>query len=256
MNKIKENKKLFATILIISLLAILLGSYAIYKNSSKTETADKIEKSEKLEKKAEKKLKEAKKSGDKEEIAKAEKELKEAEEKTEEVKNKKSASSSSASSSSANTSKSTSTASKSSTSPSSASSSTSNPTSKPKEKQKVWIVDKPAWDEVIYQPKYVDAVSVQFSNDPDVINSGNPLDYENSPYYERSQYNQNVWLFKKRHIRTDVEDCKNSYAYGIPTKDGYYVSAWADIDPILDPKGGREYLDTIHHPEQGHWEYR
>lgn len=248
--QIKENKKVFVIILIIFLIAILLGSYAIYKNSSKTETASKIEKSEKLEKKAERKLKEAKKSGDKEEIAKAEKELKEAEEKTEEV--KKTVSSSSASSSSANKSKSTPTATK----PNASSSSGTTSTSKPKKKTKVWIVDKPAWDEVIYQPKYVDAVSVQFSNDPDAINSGNPLDYENSPYYERSQYNQNVWLFKKRHIRTDVEDCKNSYAYGIPTKDGYYVSAWADIDPILDPKGGREYLDTIHHPEQGHWEYR
>ena len=146
MNKIKENKKLFAIILIISLFAILLGSYAIYKNSNKTETADKIEKSEKLEKKAEKKLKEAKKSGDKEEIAKAEKELKEAEEKTEEV--KKSASSTSASSSSANTNKLTPTASKPSTSSSSGATSTK-PSPKPKEKIKVWIVDKPAWTETV-----------------------------------------------------------------------------------------------------------
>lgn len=146
MNKLKENKKLFAIILIISLIAILLGSYAIYKNSSKTETASKIEKSEKLEKKAEKKLKEAKKSGDKEEIAKAEKELKEAEEKTEEV--KKSASSSSANSSNSNTSKATSTASKPSTSSSSGAANT-NPSPKPKEKQKVWVVDKPAWTETV-----------------------------------------------------------------------------------------------------------
>lgn len=141
MNKIKENKKLFIIVLIISLIAILLGSYAIYKNSNKDETASKIEKSEKLEKKAEKKLKEAKKSGDKEEIAKAEKELKEAEEKTEEVKK-------SASSSSVSTSKSTPTASKPSTSSSSGATSTK-PAPKPKEKQKVWIVDKPAWTETV-----------------------------------------------------------------------------------------------------------
>ena len=146
MNKIKNNKKLFAIILIISLLAVLLGSYTIYKNSNKTETADKIEKSEKLEKKAEKKLKEAKKSGDKEEIAKAEKELKQAEEKTEEV--KKSASSTSASSSSANKSKSTPTASKPSVSSSSGTTSTK-PSPKPKEKTKVWVVDKPAWTETV-----------------------------------------------------------------------------------------------------------
>ena len=148
MNKIKDNKKLFAIILIISLLAVLLGSYAIYKNSNKNETASKIEKSEKLEKKAEKKLKEAKKSGDKEEIAKAEKELKEAEEKTEEVKTKKATSSTSASSSSANTNKSTPTASKPSASSSSSATSTK-PSPKPKEKQKVWIVDKPAWTETV-----------------------------------------------------------------------------------------------------------
>lgn len=141
MNKIKENKKMFAIILIISLLAVLLGSYAIYKNSNKEETTSKIEKSEKLEKKAEKKLKEAKKSGNKEEIAKAEKELKEAEEKTEEVKK-------SASSSSVSTSKSTPTASKPSTSSSSGATSTK-PAPKPKEKQKVWIVDKPAWTETV-----------------------------------------------------------------------------------------------------------
>ena len=151
MNKIKGNKKLFIIVLIISLIAILLGSYAIYKNSNKNETASKIEKSEKLEKKAEKKLKEAKKSGDKEEIAKAEKELKQAEEKTEEV--KKSASSTSASSSSANKSKSTPTASKPSVSSSSGTTSTK-PSPKPKEKTKVWIVDKPAWAETVKEPIY------------------------------------------------------------------------------------------------------
>ena len=134
MNKLKENKKLFVIILIISLIAILLGSYAIYKNNSKTEKVSKIEKSEKLEKKAEKKLKEAKKSGGKEEIAKAEKELKEVEEKTEEVKN-------TASSSTANTSK-------------SSSSTASKPSPKPKEKKQVWVVDKPAWTETVQEPIY------------------------------------------------------------------------------------------------------
>ena len=139
MNKIKENKKLFILIVIISLLAVLLGSYAIYKSSNKDETANKIEKSEKLEKKAEKKLKEAKKSGDKEEIAKAEKELKEAEEKTEDVKK-------SVNSSTSNASKPSQVASKPSTNTSSSATSTK-PTPKPKEKTKVWIVDKPAWVE-------------------------------------------------------------------------------------------------------------
>ena len=219
MNKIKENKKLFATILIISLLAILLGSYAIYKNSSKTETADKIEKSEKLEKKAEKKLKEAKKSGDKEEIAKAEKELKEAEEKTEEVKNKKSASSSSASSSSANTSKSTSTASKSSTSPSSASSSTSNPTSKPKEKQKVWIVDKAAWTETVYKAIYSEGRTVYRATTWDNSRSGTFYSYEE----------MNQWFGE------DVG------SYQIDTEGSEFIGYDTEV---------------INHPEEGHWEYR
>ena len=174
MNKLKENKKLFAIILIISLIAILLGSYAIYKNSSKTETASKIEKSEKLEKKAEKKLKEAKKSGDKEEIAKAEKELKEAEEKTEEV--KKSASSSSANSSNSNTSKATSTASKPSTSSSSGAANT-NPSPKPKEKQKVWVVDKPAWTETVQEPIYSER-DVWYASNADNSKSAKFYSYE------------------------------------------------------------------------------
>lgn len=164
MNKIKENKKVFAIILIISLLAILLGSYAIYKSSNKDETANKIEKSEKLEKKAEKKLKEAKKSGDKDEIAKAEKELKEAEEKTEDV--KKSASSTSASSS--NTSKSSQTASKPSASSSSGATSTK-PAPKPKEKQKVWIVDKPAWTETV--TKYRNEQVTKYKCDDKLFNT-------------------------------------------------------------------------------------
>lgn len=166
MNKIKENKKLFILIVIISLIAILLGSYAIYKSSNKNETASKIEKSEKLEKKAEKKLEEAKKSGDKEEIAKAEKELKEAEEKTEDV--KKSASSTSASSSSANKSKSTPTTSKPSASSSSGATSTK-PAPKPKEKQKVWIVDKPAWTETV--TKYRNEQVTKYKCDDKLFNT-------------------------------------------------------------------------------------
>ena len=217
MNKIKNNKKLFAIILIISLLAVLLGSYAIYKNSNKNETASKIEKSEKLEKKAEKKLKEAKKSGDKEEIAKAEKELKEAEEKTEEV--KKSASSTSASSSSVSKSKSTPTASKPSTSSSSASSSTSNPTSKPKEKQKVWIVDKAAWTETVYKAIYSEGRTVYRATTWDNSRSGTFYSYEE----------MNQWFGE------DVG------SYQIDTEGSEFIGYDTEV---------------INHPEEGHWEYR
>lgn len=217
MNKIKENKKVFAIILIISLLVILLGSYAIYKNSSKTETADKIEKSEKLEKKAEKKLKEAKKSGDKEEIAKAEKELKEAEEKTEEV--KKTVSSSSASSSNSNTSKSTPTASKPSTSSSSGTTNTK-PSQKPKEKQKVWVVDKPAWVE-----NRVKAI------------------YESREVFEAS-----TWDNSKSAKFYSYEECDkwlDTVGEGMGGYSTYNENTLIGYD-----------TEEINHPEQGHWEYR
>ena len=216
MNKIKGNKKLFILIVIISLIAVLLGSYAIYKNSNKDETASKIEKSEKLEKKAEKKLKEAKKSGDKEEIAKAEKELKEAEEKTEEVKNKKSTSSPSASSSKASASKSTPTASK----PSTSSSSASTSTSKPKEKTKVWIVDKPAWVENRVEAIY-DTKEYFIAKNEDGSKSAKFYSYEEC----------DRWL-------DTVAEGVGSYEVGNEnTLIGY------------DTK-------EINHPEEGHWEYR
>ena len=217
MNKIKENKKVFAIILIISLLAILLGSYAIYKNSNKDETTSKIEKSEKLEKKAEKKLKEAKKSGDKEEIAKAEKELKEAEEKTEEVKNKKSTSSPSVSSSNASTSKSTPTASKPSTNSSSGATSTSKPSPKPKEKTKVWIVDKPAWTENIVTPTYS----------------------EKTTWYVVTQDGKSTKCYSEYEAQTLCAETD-------------YSSYYEDTERTLTGYDTEE----INHPEEGHWEYR
>lgn len=217
MNKIKENKKLFILIVIISLLAILLGSYAIYKSNNKTEIAAKIEKSEKLEKKAEKKLKEAKKSGNKEEIAKAEKELKEAEEKTEEVKSKKSTSSPSATSSNASTSKSTPTTSKPSTSSSSATSNTK-PAPKPKEKQKVWIVDKPAWTETVKEPIY---------STRDVFYASSWDDSEQATFYSLDECQKWLSKFDGGGYQIDTEQ----YISGYNTK-------------------------TINHPEEGHYEYR
>lgn len=216
MNKIKENKKVFAIILIISLLAILLGSYAIYKNSNKGETANKIEKSEKLEKKAEKKLKEAKKSGDKEAIAKAEKELKEAEEKTEEVKNKKSTSSPSGNSSNASTSKSTPSASKPSTNSSSGTTSSSKPSPKPKEKKKVWIVDKAAWTETV----------TKYRNE------------QVTKYYYGGQY---------------FDDYDSGYA--VYLQDAMDGSPKGNLGPVTVTVQV-PYTETIYHSEEGHWEYR
>ena len=220
MNKIKGNKKLFVVIVIISLLAILLGSYAIYKNSNKEEMTSKIEKSEKLEKKAEKKLEEAKKSGDKEEIAKAEKELKEAEEKTEEVKNKKSTSSPSASSSSASSSKPSSEAvAKPSTSSSSGAISTK-PAPRQKEKTKVWIVDKPAWTETVQEPIY---------SERNVWYASNADNSKQATFYSYEECDR--WLDTVAEGMGGYQKTTEDYISGYNTK-------------------------TIRHPEEGHWEYR
>ena len=222
MNKIKENKKVFAIILIIFLIAILLGSYAIYKNSSKTETASKIEKSEKLEKKAEKKLKEEKKSGDKEEIAKAEKELKEAEKKTEEVKNKKSTSSPSASSSNSSTSKPSSTATKPSTNSSSGATSTK-PAPKPKEKKQVWVVDKPAWTETV------------------------------TKYRTETKYRPTWWTYGNgtTKIHYSEEEAYNLYINDTTGEHASWGNGEDEAYTVQVP-----YTETINHPEQGHPEYR
>ena len=215
--QIKENKKVFVIILIIFLIAILLGSYAIYKNSSKTETASKIEKSEKLEKKAERKLKEAKKSGDKEEIAKAEKELKEAEEKTEEVKK-------SVNSSTSNASKPSQVASKPSTNTSSSAISTSKPSSKPKEKTKVWIVDKPAWTETVTKTR----TETKYRPTWWINVNGSHLVF----YSEAAQ--------EAKLDELDSQGIPSSWGNG--EDEAYTVQV--------------PYTETITHPEQGHWEYR
>ena len=216
MNKIKEKKKLFIIVLILSLIAILLGSYAIYKNSNKDETANKIEKSEKLEKKAEKKLEEAKKSGDKEEIKKAEKELKEAEEKTEEIKKDKTGNSSKATNASTNK-PSSSTATKPSTNSSSGATSTK-PAPKPKEKKKVWIVDKPAWTETVKEPIY---------STRDVFYASSWDNSEQATFYSLEECQK--WLSKF-----------DGGGYQIDTEE--YISGYN--------------TRAINHPEQGHWEYR
>lgn len=217
MNKIKGNKKTFILIVIISLLAVLLGSYAIYKNSNKDETANKIEKSEELEKKAEKKLKEAKKSGDKEEIAKAEKELKEAEEKTEEIKKEKTGNSSKMTS--ANTSKSTPTATKPSTSSSSGASSTK-PAPKPKEKKQVWVVDKAAWTETVKEPIY---------SERNVWYASNADNSKQATFYSYEECDR--WLDTVGEGMGGYQKTTEEYISGYNTR-------------------------TINHPEEGHWEYR
>lgn len=147
MNKLKENKKLFVIILIISLIAILLGSYAIYKNSYKTE---KTANSEKVVDKL------TSKNTDLSKVTKVEGRLidKTTGKSVKGVKLVKNSGKTSESGNgevtvkSENTSKSTPTASKPSTNSSSGATGTK-PAPKPKEKTKVWIVDKPAWTETV-----------------------------------------------------------------------------------------------------------
>lgn len=217
MNKLKENKKLFAIILIISLIAILLGSYAIYKNSYKTEKTAKFEK-------VVNKL--TSKNTDLSKVTKVEGRLidKTTGKSVKGVKLVKNSGKTSGSGNeitlkSENTSKSTPTATKPSTSSSSGAANTK-PSPKPKEKTKVWIVDKPAWTETVTKTR------------------------------TETKYRTTWWgRLRDGSIKTfySEEEVYNAY--------GDTVVAWGDGEDeaytVQVP-----YTETINHPEEGHWEYR
>lgn len=209
----KENKKK-AISLIIGLLLIFGGIvYIAVSNSDAKEaknvkvSAKNIKEIKKDKKDAKKELEKAKKSGDKEEIEKAEKKLETIEKKEE----------ASTIASSGKSSKTPSAASK----PSSSSASgTSKPAPKPKSKQKVWIVDKPAWTETVKEPIYS----------------------------TRDVFRATTWDNSKQATFYSLEDCDNWLttvgegvgSYQIDTEE--YISGYN--------------TKTINHPEQGHWEYR
>lgn len=102
---------------------------------------------------------------------------------------------------------------------SSASSSTTAPTQKPK--QKVWIVDKPAWTETIQVPNYKSVLMVRVQ----------------------------TWTMGIQ-IMTDDEFTACNAMDPIPAKcDG----SWSQFTETVQDG----YLtQTVNHPEEGHWEWR
>lgn len=209
----KENKKK-AISLIIGLLLIFGGIvYIAVSNGNAKEdknvkvSAKNIKEIKKDKKDAKAELEKAKKSGDKEEIEKAEKKLETIEKKEE-------------ASSIASSGKSNKTPSAASKPSSSSSSGTSKPAPKPKSKQKVWIVDKPAWTETVKEPIYSER-SVWYASNWDNSKSAKFYSYEEC----------DRWL-----------DTVAEGAGGYQETTGEYISGYN--------------TKTINHPAQGHWEYR
>ena len=210
MNKIKENKKVFAIILIISLIAILLGSYAIYKNSYKTEKTAKSEKYvDKL----------TSTNADVSKLTKVEGKLID---KTtgkpakgvKLVKNSGKSSNGEIAVKSENTGNGTKPSVKPVAKPETKPSAPSTP--KPKEKQRIWIVDKAAWTETV--TKYRNEQVTKYTCGGKIFD-----DYD-------SGYEYLIWC-------TDNGiECGNLG----PTTVTVQVP----------------YTETINHPEQGHYEYR
>lgn len=102
---------------------------------------------------------------------------------------------------------------------SSASSSTTAPTQKPK--QKVWIVDKPAWTETIQVPNYKSVLMVRVQT-----------------------WTMGIQIMTDEEFQTCVamdptpEKCRGSWSqFTENVQDGYLTQ-------------------TINHPEEGHWEWR
>ena len=208
----KENKKK-AISLIIGLLLIFGGIvYIAVSNSDAKDaktvkvSAKNIKEIRKDKKDAKKELEKAKKSGDKEEIEKAEKKLETIEKKEE-------------ASSIASSGKSNKTPSAASKPSSSSASGTSKPAPKPKSKQKVWIVDKPAWTETV--TKYRNEQVTKYECESEI---GNKI---------FNTYDEGFAFYS---------DCGDK---GI----------LCNLHPI-NVVEKQPYTETITHPEQGHWEYR
>lgn len=102
---------------------------------------------------------------------------------------------------------------------SSASSSTTAPTQKPK--QKVWIVDKPAWTETIQTPNYKTVIMVRVQT-----------------------WTMGIQIMTREEFTAcnamdpTPERCRGSWSeFGESVQDGYLTQ-------------------TVNHPEEGHWEWR
>lgn len=87
--------------------------------------------------------------------------------------------------------------------------------SAPAPKPKRWVVDKPAWDEEVRQPVYVNTWWCR-------LEDGTMLTF----YSEQEAYNYYM----------------NNFC------------SWGTGDRVLDPSGATEVVGYIHHDEVGHWE--
>lgn len=211
--KIKKKELAIGIVAIVLITAIGIA-YGISKPGSTTDEPKKIEKT--VKKKVKKKVKTTGIKSDKAEDKKsdAKSDVKAEDEKKEESGEKISKSDNNGTKSSSSTKSSTSNSSIS--SHSNSASSGSAPAPKPKR----WVVDKPAWDEEVRQPVYVNTWWIKL------------IDGTIKTYY-----NKNEWI-----------NAHNNYDdNGIP-------HSWGNGERVPDPSGATEVVGYIHHDEVGHWE--
>lgn len=209
--KIKK-KELIIGIVAIILIATVGTIYGLSKSGGTTDEPKKIEKTAKKEDK--KKVKTAGVKSGKAEDKKTDtkSDVKAEDEKKEEIGEKvgKSENNSTKPSSSARSSTS-------SINPPSHNSSSSSGTA-PAPKPKRWVVDKPAWDEEVRQPVYVNTWWVKF------------VDGTTKIYYNEAE------AYSLYRDRPDI------------------VDSWGTGERVADPSGATEVVGYIPHAEVGHWE--
>ena len=204
-----KKKEFIIGIVAIVLIAAIGIAYSLSKAGSKTDEPKKIEKTAKKEDNKKVKTARDKASKAEDEKTNAKSDVKSEDEKkndgTEkavksEIEGSKASSSAKSSSSSAST-------------PSHSSSSSSGTAPAPKPKR--WVVDKPAWDEEVRQPVYVNTWWCR-------LEDGTMLTF----YSEQEAYNYYM----------------NNFC------------SWGTGDRVPDPSGATEVVGYIHHDEVGHWE--
>lgn len=206
-----KKKEFIVCIVAIVLIAAIGIAYSLSKAGSNTGEEKKIEKAAKKEDNKKVKTARDKASKAEDEKTNAKSDVKSEDEKKDdgtekavrsENKGSRTSSSAKSSSSSANT-------------PSHSSSSSSGSGSAPAPKPKRWVVDKPAWDEEVRQPVYVNTWWCR-------LEDGTMLTF----YSEQEAYNYYM----------------NNFC------------SWGTGDRVPDPSGATEVVGYIHHDEVGHWE--
>lgn len=204
-----KKKEFIVCIVAIVLIAAIGIAYSLSKAGSNASEEKKIEKAAKKEDNKKVKTARDKASKAEDEKTNAKSDVKSEDEKkndgTEkavksEIEGSKASSSAKSSSSSAST-------------PSHSSSSSSGTAPAPKPKR--WVVDKPAWDEEVRQPVYVNTWWCR-------LEDGTMLTF----YSEQEAYNYYM----------------NNFC------------SWGTGDRVPDPSGATEVVGYIHHDEVGHWE--